>query len=255
MRRFFIAGNWKMNKTPSEASLLANELKTALSDIEGVDIAVAPTDLAITTVTQRLQHTNVHVSAQNVHTETSGAYTGNVSAEMLRSTGVTYAIIGHSERRKYHQETDSEVNNKIKAALRGGLLPIVCVGETLEQREAGQAIQVVLSQVAGALEGIPLDQMTSLTLAYEPVWAIGTGHTASPEQAQEIHGAIRAWLSQQYPPFVAQQLRIQYGGSVKPANAATLLSQPDIDGALVGGASLNAESFKAIVTAAAAIRG
>ena len=201
MRRFFIAGNWKMNKTPSEASLLANELKTALSDIEGVDIAVAPTDLAITTVTQRLQHTNVHVSAQNVHTETSGAYTGNVSAEMLRSTGVTYAIIGHSERRKYHQETDSEVNNKIKAALRGGLLPIVCVGETLEQREAGQAIQVVLSQVSA--EGIPLDQMTSLTLAYEPVWAIGTDIRHHPNKHRK--SMVKGRGSVNNTPFVAHK--------------------------------------------------
>ena len=255
MRRFFIAGNWKMNKNPSEASLLANELKSALVDIEGVDIAVAPTDLALTTVAQRLQHTNIHVSAQNLHTEAAGAYTGNVSAEMLRSAGCTYVIIGHSERRKFHQESDAEVNQKIKAALRGGLLPIVCVGETLEQRQANQALQVVLSQVSIALEGIPTDQLTSITLAYEPVWAIGTGHTATPEQAQEVHGAIRTWLSQQYPAFVAQQLRIQYGGSVKPSNATSLLSQPDIDGALVGGASLNAENFKAIVSAAASIRG
>lgn len=255
MRRFFIAGNWKMNKTPAEASLLANDLKGILSDIEGVDIAIAPTDLALTTVVQRLQHTNIHVSAQNIHTEISGAYTGNVSAEMLRSAGCTYAIIGHSERRKYHQETDEQVNKKTKSALRGGLLPIVCVGETLEQRQAGQALNVVLSQVAAALDGIPSDQLTSITLAYEPVWAIGTGHTATPEQAQEVHGAIRAWLKQQLPTFVAQQLRIQYGGSVKPANASSLLTQPDIDGALVGGASLNPESFKAIVAAAAAIRG
>jgi triosephosphate isomerase len=255
MRRFFIAGNWKMNKNPAEASLLANDLKNALSDIEGVDMAVAPTDLALSSVVQRLQHTNIHVSAQNIHTEPAGAYTGNVSAEMFKSAGCTYAIVGHSERRKYHDETNESVNQKTKAALRGGLLPIVCVGETLEEREAGQALNVVISQVAAALEGIPNDQLTSVTLAYEPVWAIGTGHTATPEQAQEIHGAIRTWLKQQLPSFVAQQLRIQYGGSVKPSNAASLLTQPDIDGALVGGASLNAESFKAIVAAAAAIRG
>lgn len=253
MRRIFIAGNWKMNKTPSEASLLANELKIELLDFEGVDVAVAPTTLALTTVAQRLKHTNICLCAQNLHQEASGAYTGEVSAEMLRSIGCEYVIIGHSERRKYFNENDTQVNAKAKAALRGGLLPIICVGETLEQRQSGQYAHIVLNQVSIALDGIPVDQLPSITIAYEPVWAIGTGQTASPEQAQEVHAAIRGWLAQSYPPFVAKQLRIQYGGSVKPSNAATLLSQPDIDGALVGGASLTAKNFKGIISAAAAL--
>jgi triosephosphate isomerase (TIM) len=253
MRRIFIAGNWKMNKTPAEASLLANELKTELLDFEGVDVAVAPTTLALTTVAQRLQHTNICLCAQNLHQEASGAYTGEVSAEMLRSIGCEYVIIGHSERRKYFDEDDTQVNAKAKAALRAGLLPIICVGETLEQRQSGQYAHIVLNQVSIALNGIPVDQLPSITIAYEPVWAIGTGQTASPEQAQEVHAAIRGWLAQSYPAFVAKQLRIQYGGSVKPSNAATLLSQPDIDGALVGGASLTAKNFKGIISAAAAL--
>ena len=251
-RRPFIAGNWKLHKGPRDADTLANELKRALTDVASVDIAVAPPFISIPAVAQRLQHTGIEVAGQDLHPEISGAFTSAVGGEMLRQAGCSYVIVGHSERRKIFGDDDATVNRKVHAAFRSGLLPILCVGETIEERQAGRVTQVVSTQLSGGLAGLSADQVAACTIAYEPVWAIGTGHTASPAQAQEVHAEIRAWLAQQYPAYVSRQLRIQYGGSVKPGNALSLLSQPDIDGALVGGASLKVESFVAIVEAGSA---
>lgn len=249
-RRLFIAGNWKMNLSPSEADTLAQALKKELIDETAIDIAVAPTFLALSTVISRLKHTNIHISAQNLHPKASGAFTGEISGEMLRAAGCEYVLIGHSERRTIFGEPDSFINEKCHAAFRSGLLPILCVGESLEQRDSGLAEVVVCAQIQAALDGLSADQVVSVTIAYEPIWAIGTGRTASPQQAQDMHAVIRAFIRQNYPSYVADQLRIQYGGSVKPHNAAELLAQPDIDGALVGGAALSAQSFAAIIKAA-----
>ncbi len=246
-RRPFIAGNWKMFKGPAEADGLAEALKRSLSGQAAVDVAVAPPFLSIPAVTARLRHSGVHVAAQNLHPETGGAFTGEISGEMLRQVGVTYAIVGHSERRALFGDTDAFVEKKVQACFRAGLLPILCVGETLSERDAGQAEVVVRRQLAAALGALSPDQLPSMTLAYEPVWAIGTGKVASPAQAQEMHASIRQWLAERYPPFVPRGVRILYGGSVKGSNAEALLSQPDIDGALVGGASLVADEFLAII--------
>jgi triosephosphate isomerase len=250
-RRPFIAGNWKMNMGPVDADRLAVALKPLLVNQTAVDVAVAPPYLSIPAVVSRLKHSGVHVAGQDAHPEPSGAFTACVSAEMLRQAGCTYCLAGHSERRQIFGEGDALINAKVHAIFRAGLLPILCIGETLDQRRAGQLETVVGAQLAGGLAGLQPDQVASVTLAYEPVWAIGTGVTASPEQAQEAHAFIRGWLRERYPAYVADQLRIQYGGSVKPDNAAELLSQPDIDGCLVGGASLKADSFAAIVAAGA----
>lgn len=248
-RRPFIAGNWKMHKGPAEADALAEVLKRALTGQGSVDVAVAPPFLSVPAVVARLKHSGVHVAAQNLHWEQQGAFTGEISGEMLRQAGVTYCIVGHSERRALFGDTDAVVEKKVHACFRAGLLPIVCVGETLDERESGQAEAVVRRQLAAALGKLTADQLPSVTLAYEPVWAIGTGRTASPAQAQEMHATIREWLAERYPPFVPRGMRILYGGSVKGSNAAGLLSQPDIDGALVGGAALVSEDFLAIVAA------
>ena len=250
MRTPFIAGNWKMNLSPNEAQQLATDMVSALQEVEGVDIAIAPTFLALPSVLQTIQGSNIFASAQNCHQETSGAYTGEISTAMLRSAGCTYVIIGHSERRQYFKESNKLIGSKIRATFAAGLLPIFCIGETLAEREAGQAFDVVKTQITEALEGIELDKLASITIAYEPVWAIGTGVTATPEQAQEVHAFIRKLLRDEYSETVASSVRIQYGGSVKPHNAASLLGQKDIDGALVGGASLKSDSFLAIVKAA-----
>lgn len=249
-RRPFIAGNWKMYKGPAEADTLAMALRRALVDVGAVDVAVAPPFVSLAAVGARLKHSGVHLAAQDLHPAAEGAFTGAVSGEMLKQAGCAYVIVGHSERRALFGEDDALVNQKVLAALRAGLLPILCVGETLAERDAGQERAVVTRQLEAGLRGVPADQLPSLTIAYEPVWAIGTGRSASPAQAQELHATIRAWLGAQYPAFVGASLRIQYGGSVKPANAAALLSQPDIDGALVGGASLDADDFFAIIRAA-----
>ncbi len=249
-RRPFVAGNWKMHKTPAEADALAEALKRALVGQAQVDVAVAPTFLALPAVVARLKHSGVHVAAQNLHPEPSGAFTGEISGEMLRAVGVSYCIVGHSERRQLFGDTDAFVEKKVQACFRAGLLPILCVGETLAEREAGQAETVVRRQLAAALGKLQPDQMPSVTIAYEPVWAIGTGKVATPGQAQEMHATIREWLAERYPPFVPRGMRILYGGSVKGSNAAGLLSQPDIDGALVGGASLVVDEFLAIVAGA-----
>lgn len=250
-RRPFIAGNWKMNLGPSASAILASELAEGLAGTAdaAVDVAVAPVAVCIPGVAAVLHDSGVHVSSQNIHPETSGAYTGELPGPALREAGCTYAIIGHSERRKLFAEPDDFINAKVHAAFKAGLLPILCVGETLEQRDAGAAESTVLAQVEAGLAGLEPDQVVAVTLAYEPVWAIGTGRTATPEVAQQMHATIRGWLAETYPAFVAEQLRIQYGGSVKPHNAADLLAQPDIDGALVGGASLKSDSFLAIIRA------
>ncbi len=249
-RRPFIVGNWKMHKGPQEADTLATELKRSLVGGGSADVGVAPPYVSLPAVCQRLQHTGIFVAGQDLHPEPHGAYTSAIPGEMLRQTGCEYVIVGHSERRHWFGDDDGVVKLKVAAAFRSGLLPILCVGERLPEREAGRAQEVVLGQIRTAVAGLPVDQVAALTIAYEPVWAIGTGRTATPEIAQSMHHAIRGLLESDYPAYVAKQLRIQYGGSVKPGNAAELLAQPDIDGALVGGASLDAASFVAIVQAA-----
>ena len=249
-RRSFVAGNWKMNKTPSEARVLAQDLRQRLEGCGHCDIAVFPVNLAITTVAEVLKGSNVFVGAQNVFWENSGAYTGSVSGPMLIDAGCKYVLTGHSERRQYFNETDERVNKRTKAALANGLQVILCVGETKEERENNVTEKVVRTHVEGGLAGVSVADMARVTIAYEPVWAIGTGLTATPEQAQEVHAFIRALVKDKFGTGVADALRIQYGGSVNAKNAKELLSKPDIDGALVGGASLKAEDFEVIVRAA-----
>ena len=248
-RRLFIAGNWKMNLSVMEADSFAQQLKKAALDHTHVDIAVAPTFLALSTVIQRLQHTNIFVAAQNLHPSKSGAFTGEISGEMLKQAGCSYVLVGHSERRQLFGEKNTFIQEKCASAFRAGLLPILCVGETLAERQSNQAESIVTEQLRSALQGLDASQVAATTIAYEPVWAIGTGHTASPDQAQDMHAHIRHFIRNNYPSYVADQIRIQYGGSVKPQNASQLLSQPDIDGALVGGASLSIEDFMGIITA------
>jgi len=245
-RRLLIAGNWKMNKTVAEGTALAKELKDKVGQVTDVDILVCPPLTTVPAVVAELDGSTVCVGAQNVHWEESGAYTGEVSAAMLKDTGVTHVIIGHSERRQYFGETDDTVNKRMKAALAGGLTPIVCFGETLEQREADETEAVVKAQIAAGLADISADQMAATILAYEPVWAIGTGRTATPEQAQDVHELVRSLLRARFGD-IASNVRILYGGSMKPGNAAELLGKPDIDGGLIGGASLKADDFAGIV--------
>lgn len=249
-RRPFIAGNWKLNKGPTEAAALARALATAAANRGAVDVAVFPTFISIPATLDHLGDSGVEVGGQDLYAQTSGAFTGAVSGPMIRDAGCTRVLVGHSERRRVFGDTDADVRQKVHAALAAGLLPIVCVGETLDERDQGEEVAVVTRQLEASVEGLADDQVASLTFAYEPVWAIGTGRTASPQQAQEMHAAIRAWMRGRFPAFVAEEVRIQYGGSVKPGNAAALLAQPDIDGALVGGASLDAASFAAILEAA-----
>jgi len=248
-RRLFIAGNWKMNRGPIEADELARALKAGLADSTAVDVAVAPPALSIPAVVARLQHTGIQVAGQNIHSQPSGAFTGELAGEWLRQLGCTHVILGHSERRHVFGESDAFISEKVHAAFRAGLLPILCIGETLPERDGGQVETVLQRQLSSGLAGLEADQVASVTLAYEPVWAIGTGRTASPDQAQQAHAFVRGWLASNYPAYVSAQVRIQYGGSVKPQNAADLMAQPDVDGALVGGASLKAESFVGIVEA------
>ncbi len=254
MRKPFIAGNWKMHKTIAEALDLVNALRPLVSDIQDVDIAVCPPFTALEAVSKALAGSNIAVGAQNMFWEEEGAYTGEISPLMLKEL-VTYVIIGHSERRKYFGETDETVNRKVKAALAHGLLPIICVGEVLEEREAGKTDEVVRRQVLGAYEGLSADQARVTTIAYEPVWAIGTGRAATPEDANDVIGrVIRGSLAEMFGNEVAQSIRIQYGGSVKPGNIAGFMEQPEVDGALVGGASLKADLFAEIVRITASIR-
>ena len=247
MRKPIIAGNWKMYKTVHEAKTLVSELSAAVKDVTDVEAVVCPPFTALNAVIATVQGTNIAVGAQNMHWEDQGAYTGEVSPVMLKEMGCKYVIIGHSERREYFAETDENVNKKAKAAFKHGLLPIVCVGEKLTQREQGITEQVIKTQVEGGLAGLEKDQVAQLVVAYEPVWAIGTGKTASNEDAQQVIGFIRGVIVQMYGQELADKVRIQYGGSVKPDNIAGLMKQKDIDGALVGGASLDAKNFAGII--------
>ncbi len=249
MRTPIVAGNWKLNKTISEAVELVTALRDLVANVTDVEIVVAPTFTALPAVARALQGSNIRLSAQNIFWEDSGAFTGEISPVMLKDVGCDYVIIGHSERRQYFGETNESVNRKVKAALTHGLKPIICVGERLEDREAGKTESVVENHVINGIDGLSAEQLLSTVIAYEPVWAIGTGLTATPNEAQEVHAFIRSLLLRNYSADVTEQVRIQYGGSVKPDNAVELLTQADIDGALVGGASLEAESFAQIVKA------
>jgi len=246
-RKFVIAGNWKMHKTNSEALQLANQIRMKTTDIRRTGMIVCPPFTALAAVNEVLKDSAVCLGAQNMYWEKEGAFTGEISPGMLKSTGATYVILGHSERRQYFGETDETVNKKVKAALENGLKPIVCVGESLEQREENITTKVVGRQIKGAFMDMTPAQVEHVIIAYEPIWAIGTGKTATPQQAQEVHAHIRSVMADEFGAAVAEAVIVQYGGSVKPANADSLLSQPDIDGALVGGACLAADSFSEII--------
>jgi len=247
MRRPFIAGNWKMNTDRASAVALATAVAKQAENAGGVELAVCPPFVYLEAVGKAIAGSQVGLGAQNLYAEPKGAYTGEISPAMLRDIGCKYVILGHSERRQYQRESDSEINEKVFAALDIGLIPIVCVGELLSERESGKTLRVIRRQFGGSLSPLSPEQIVKVVIAYEPVWAIGTGKTASPEQAQEVHADLRKILESRYNKEVAEAVRIQYGGSVKPENAAKLFAQPDIDGALVGGASLDAEQFKGIV--------
>ena len=246
-RKPLIAGNWKMYKTGLEAAELANQLKSLVSDVVDVDVMVAPPFTALGVVAGILRESAIQLGGQDLFWEVEGAYTGEISARMLKASGCTHVIIGHSERRQYFGETNETVNRKIAAALLEGLIPVVCIGESEAERESGQTFSVVQKQLEEGLAGMTADEVQGLILAYEPVWAIGTGKTASTDQAQEVHQFIRGWLEKAYGNSVANAVRILYGGSVKPENIGDLISMADIDGALVGGASLKGDSFAGIV--------
>lgn len=247
LRKIIIAGNWKLNKTSQEAVSFMTLLKRDLIDIHEVDIVVCPPFTALSDVHDVLIDTSIGLGAQDLFWEDSGAYTGEISAPLIKETGVDYVIIGHSERRQYFVETNEVVNKKVKAALKHQLTPIVCIGENLEEREGNKTFDVVKKQFEESLAQISHEEIKKIIIAYEPVWAIGTGKTATKEQAQEVHKFIRQLLAKKYDESIASEIRIQYGGSVKPENIAELVSQPDIDGALVGGASLVHDSFVKIV--------
>jgi triosephosphate isomerase len=249
-RKYFIAGNWKMNKTPEEGAKLASEIASIVSKDASVDVVICPTFTALDRVSQAIEGSAVKLGAQNLYPKTSGAYTGEISPEMLREVFAKFVILGHSERREYFGESDAFVNEKVKFSLENLINPIFCIGETLEQREADETLEVVKTQLLGGLVGVEGSQMGSVVVAYEPVWAIGTGKTATPKMAQEVHGSIRALLNEQYGDAVGEKVRILYGGSMKPANAEELLSQKDIDGGLIGGAALDSNSFCDLVAAA-----
>jgi triosephosphate isomerase len=243
-----------MNLNRGQSLSLVQSLVESLRGVSDVDIAVCPPAVYLGELGKALHATNIGLGAQNVNSKSEGAYTGEISCSMLKDVGCRYVILGHSERRAIYGETDSMVNEKLHAVLAAGLTPIVCVGETLEQREAGQTQQVVRSQCMGSLAGLTEDQMLKTVLAYEPVWAIGTGKTASPAQAEEVHKDIRTLLETQFSVGTAQRVIVLYGGSVKADNAQELLSEPNIDGALVGGASLKQDSFEGIIKAATSVR-
>ena len=249
-RKTIIAGNWKMNKTPSETKAFAEEFKALLPKTKWCDIVVCVPAADLSAAVRAFKDSRIAVGAQNVYFEKSGAYTGEVSADMLADLGVRYVIVGHSERRALFGETDEVVNKKVHAALNAGLNPIICVGESLAQREMGVTLELIALQVKSALAGVGAEQMRRCVVAYEPIWAIGTGKTATSEQASEVCTAIRALIRAQYGARVARSVTIQYGGSMKPDNARELLAHEDIDGGLIGGASLEAKSLMEIVHAA-----
>jgi triosephosphate isomerase len=251
-RRPIIAGNWKMNKTVPEAIAFARELRGQLAVIrDKVEVLVAPPFVDLQPVAKVLEDSNIGLAAQNCHWAESGAFTGEVSAPMVKSAGCEYVILGHSERRQLFGETDETVNKKIRAVIGAGMKPILCLGETLVEREAKRTLDVVTRQLRGGLQGVDAAEAAELVIAYEPIWAIGTGRNATSDQAQEVHAHLREQLTVLFSRPIADRIRIQYGGSVKPDNAAELLRQPDVDGALVGGACLKAADFTAIVKAGA----
>ena len=249
MRKPFVAGNWKMNLDKNGCVELVKDLAAGISGIDSgkVDIAVYPPFVYIDSVVNAAKQ--IAVGAQDVYFESNGAFTGEISTAMLKDVGCIHVLCGHSERRHVIGESDELINKKVSAAISGGLLPTLCIGELLEERQAGKTTEVVTRQVKAGLAGLSVDKVSAVTLAYEPVWAIGTGVTATPQQAQEVHAMIRKLVAKMYDAKTADSMRIQYGGSVKPDNAAELISQPDIDGFLVGGASLKADVFKTIITA------
>jgi triosephosphate isomerase len=247
MRQPLIAGNWKMFKTVHDAVVHVKELRSVLKDVQGVDLVVAPTATALHAAAEAARNSNLAIAGQNCHWERDGAFTGEVSAEMVREAGAEYVIIGHSERRTLFGETDQSVNQKVQAALRATLIPIVCIGETLEQRDGGQTLAVIDQQLTRGLDGVSADAVREMVLAYEPVWAIGTGRNATPDQAGEVHGHIRTRLRSWFGADAADRCRVIYGGSVKPGNIGALRAVPHVDGALVGGASLSVADFAAIV--------
>lgn len=248
MRKPVIAGNWKMYKTVSESVETALDLKPLVANANHCEVIIAPVFTALKTVADRLEGSNIRVAGQNCSTEVEhGAHTGEIAADMLKDAGASHVIIGHSERRQFYAETDSSVRKKMQAAIAAELVPIMCIGETLTQRDQGNAEQVVRGQLEGGLSGLTASDLDRIIIAYEPVWAIGTGRTATPEQAQDMHAFIRRVLREGHSEEAGERLRILYGGSVKPDNISGLMKQEDIDGALVGGASLKAESFAQIV--------
>ncbi len=244
-RRKIVAGNWKMNMTPSQAVELVEELKPLVKS-DSVDVVYCVPAIDITTVVEAVKGTNVQVGAQNMYFEEKGAYTGEISAEMLVDAGVKYVVLGHSERRDYFKEDDVLLNKKVKKAFEAGLTPILCCGESLEQREMGVTLDWIRLQIKSDLDGVTAEQVASMVIAYEPIWAIGTGKTATSDQAQEVCAAIRACIKEMYDEATAEAVRIQYGGSVNAGNAAELFAKSDIDGGLVGGASLKAEFGKIV---------
>ena len=246
-RKLIIAGNWKMNKTVAEALDLVQGIRRECREVKEVDIVVCPPFTALGEVSKAIIDTNLRLGAQNMSEQYFGAYTGEICAGMLKEFSVRYVILGHSERRQYQKESDELISKKAAAVHGASLKPIVCVGETLAEREGGQTNAVLQKQIQGSLSGLSKDQMAETVVAYEPVWAIGTGKTATTAQAQETHAFIRGVLGKMFDETVARRVRIQYGGSVKPSNARELMSQPDVDGALVGGASLEARSFADII--------
>ncbi|MCI6152600.1 triose-phosphate isomerase [Fusobacterium perfoetens] len=250
MRKTIIAGNWKMNKTNKEAVEMLTELKELVKGVDSVGIVIGAPFTALSDAVKAVEGSNVKIAAENVYPKDSGAYTGEVSPVMLKDLGVEYVILGHSERREYFKESDEFINEKVKAVLAHGMTPILCIGEKLEDREAGRTDEVNKTQIRGGFAGLTGEEAKKIVVAYEPVWAIGTGKTATPEIAQETHKAIRQELTEMFGEEVANEITIQYGGSMKPNNAKELLAQADIDGGLIGGASLKATDFYDIIKAA-----
>lgn len=247
MRKPLMAGNWKMHKNIPEAIAMVKELKPMIADVKDVDVLICPVFTAVYPLANEVKGSNIHIGAQNVYWEPKGAFTGEIAVNMLADAGASFVIIGHSERRQYFCETDETVNKRTKATLDAGLIPIVCVGETLQERESDNTFKVIEKQVRDGIKNFSKEEAGKIVIAYEPVWAIGTGKTASPQQAQEVHEFIRNIYSQMYGADIADKVRILYGGSVKPDNVSELMKQKDIDGGLVGGASLEASSFAKLV--------
>jgi triosephosphate isomerase len=249
MRKTIVAGNWKMNKTNAETVAMLTELKALVGGVEEVGMVLGVPFTALSDAVKAVEGSNIEIAAQNMNPNESGAFTGEISPSMLTSIGVKYVILGHSERREYYKECDEFINAKVKTALKSGLTPILCIGEKLEDRESGKTNEVNEKQLKGGMADLTAEEALKVVVAYEPVWAIGTGKTATPEVAEETHKAIRNFLVEMFGNEVAEEITIQYGGSMKPENAAELMGQTDIDGGLVGGASLDAASFAKIIEA------